>query len=159
MLLGDFRFSSHLLDVSIQQCINSTHAFSTLFFFLLSEDSWESRVLNERQAINFITLLFGKFEFLFFCLFVFCFLWLKIILPQSEHSSGPILDPVTLLRCDGKGSNHIQTNDYLDNIDYKNIFKIKFCSDMLRADENKVKRTSMFFLHLKDGTTCALSTS
>ena len=29
---------------------------------------------------------------------------------------------------------------------------------MLRADENEVKSTSMFFLHLKDGTTCVLST-
>ena len=143
-------------NVSIQ------HMPSQHFFFLISEDSRESRVLNERQAINFITLLFGKFKFLcflFVCLFVFCFFWLKIILPQSEHSSEPILDPVTLLRRYGKGSNHIQTNDYLDNIDYENIFKIKFCSDKLRADENKVKRTSMFFLHLKDGTTCVLSTS
>ena len=126
------------------------------FFFLISEDSWESRVLNERQPTYFIILLFGKFEFLcLLLLFVFC--WLKIILPQSEHSSGPILDPVILLRCYGKRSNHIQTNDYLYNVDYKNIFKIKFCSDMLRPDENKVKRTSMFFLHLKDGTTCVLS--
>lgn len=79
--------------------------------------------------------------------------WLKIILPQSEHSSEPILDPVILLRCYGIGSNHIQTNDYLYSVDYKNIFKIRFCSDVLRADENEVERTSMFFLHLKDRTT------
>jgi len=53
-------------NVSIQ------HMPSQHFFFLISEDSRESRVLNERQAINFITLLFGKFKFLcflFVCLF------------------------------------------------------------------------------------------
>ena len=94
----------------------------------------------------------------FSVLFFFFPPWLKIILPQSKHSSGPFLDTVTLLRCYGIGSNHIQTNDYLYNVDYKNTSKIRFCSDVLRADENEVKSTSMFFLHLKDGTTCVLST-
>ena len=103
-------------------------------------------------------LLFCFLASLNFSVFFFFPPWLKIILPQSEHSSGPFLDTVTLLRCYGIGSNHIQTNDYLYNVDYKNTSKIRFCSDVLRADENEVKSTSMFFLHLKDGTTCVLST-
>lgn len=70
---------------------------------------------------------------------------LKIILSQNENSSGVLLDPFTLCR-----SNPIQTNDYFDNVMYENVFLIKFCPDVLRDGEKKMKRTSMFFLHLKD---------
>lgn len=84
---------------------------------MISKDSWEFRILNERLTIYFSILPFDKFEFL--CIFL-----VKDHTSTNQTQFRNPLDAFTLLKHYGTEWNLIQTNGYLDTVEYKNVFKL-----------------------------------